>query len=312
MTPPVQRFPWLARVRKRRAKARDGVPVSYDVLGRGDRAVVLANGLGGRLYAWAPLVQSLERNFTVITWDYRGLFESGRPARTPNMEVHDHAEDVIAILDAEKIRTAALVGWSMGVQVGLELASRRPERVDRLVLINGTYGHALSTGFQMLFRIPGLDRLNHRIIRYLLRSPREVERLARLVRGNLRTFAWVGRRVGRISPLMERALEQYSEDVLGTDFNNYLRLFQELDAHSVYHHLPEIPHPTLILSGGLDFLTPAYQSQEMARLLPNARHIFLPWASHFLLLEYPEKAVPPILSFLEEGAPPRRASLRPV
>jgi hypothetical protein len=46
---------------------------------------------------------------------------------------------------------------------------------------------------------------------------------------------------------------------------NYLRLFQELNAHSVYHLLRHIEQPTLVVSGLLDVLTPAYQSMPRNR-----------------------------------------------
>ena len=86
---------------------------------------------------------------------------------------------------------------------------------------------------------------------------------------------------------MKRLREQASQ-VSGGSFGAYLRMFQELDAHSVYHHLREIPHPTLLISGSLDPLTPAYQSREMLRKMPNARQVRFPLGTHFVLLEYPQ------------------------
>ncbi len=74
------------------------------------------------------------------------------------------------------------------------------------------------------------------------------------------------------SPLMRSILgpdyladfmESYLGDMCQTSAQhtlNYLRLFQELNAHSVYHLLPHIEQPTLVVSGLLDVLTPAYQS----------------------------------------------------
>jgi pimeloyl-ACP methyl ester carboxylesterase len=81
-----------------------------------------------------------------------------------------------------------------------------------------------------------------------------------------------------------------------------LRLFQELDGHSAYHLLPDIDAPTLIISGLLDMLTPAYQSREMARRMPNAEHVALVRASHFALMERPEVVVPAIERFLSGRA----------
>ena len=49
----------------------------------------------------------------------------------------------------------------MGVQVSLEFAANFPERVGGLVLLNGTYGQVMSTGFQPLVSIPFLPKRLH-------------------------------------------------------------------------------------------------------------------------------------------------------
>jgi hypothetical protein len=55
--------------------------------------------------------------------------------------------------------------------------------------------------------------------------------------------------------------------------------------------LPEISTPTLVISGLLDVLTPAYQSFAMARNLRHAEHVCCPFASHAALLEDPERVI---------------------
>lgn len=57
-----------------------------------------------------------------------------------------------------------------------------------------------------------------------------------------------------------RVTDNYLGTIAQTEKNtiNFLRLFQELDAHSVYHLLRDIEHPTLIVSGCWDFLTPGH------------------------------------------------------
>ena len=102
----------------------------------------------------------------------------------------------------------------------------------------------------------------------------------------------------RKQPRIKALYRQYMKDIFDTDFGNYLRLFQELDAHSVYHLLREIDHPALIISGLLDYLTPAYQSREMKRKMPNAEHQSFPAGTHFVLVEYPKKVTDRIARFL--------------
>jgi pimeloyl-ACP methyl ester carboxylesterase len=301
--PPHERHTaWLHEAVGRTVRSVDGVEIYYEVLGTaepGAPAVVLANGLGGRLYSWEPLVERLAPRRRLITWDYRGLFNSNSIRRRKDLAIEKHADDVRAILDAEKIDRAAIAGWSMGVQVALEVATAYPERVEKLVLLNGTYGHAFSTGFQPLFRMPWLPQYMHWLIEHLERSDRLVGYVTKVARSRP-NVELVSRLYARLrgNPRIVDVYRQYVEDVFGPSFPNFLRLFRELDAHSAYHHLREIDQPVLVVSGGLDPLTPAYQSREMARLLPRAEPLHFPLGTHFVLLEYPAEAVGAIERFL--------------
>jgi pimeloyl-ACP methyl ester carboxylesterase len=293
---------WEARAERRSVIShdRDRIQISYQVLGKGNGTMVLASGLGGRLYIWEPLLERFSDHWRMITWDYRGLFESDAPSRIHRLAVNNHAEDLLQILDKEQVERAVFVGWSMGVQVSLEFASIYPERVDKLILLNGTHGHALTTGFQPLFRFPWLQKIFHELIDGL-RGRKGLQHVLAAICTSPLNLDLIGggysllRRQKRIKALYR----QYMEDVFATDFGNYLRLFQELDAHSVYHHLRSICHPALIISGGLDYLTPAYQSREMLRKMPHSEHMHLALGTHFVLAEYPDKVVKRIARFLE-------------
>jgi 3-oxoadipate enol-lactonase len=290
----------LDGVPKKTLDCDDGVCVAYWVVGDGPRTLLLANGLGGRLYAWEPLIRALYPQYRFITWDYRGLFESTSPARRRHMSIVHHAEDARAILDAEGIDRAVLCGWSMGVQVCLELATLHPERVDGLVLLNGTYGHAFSSGFQPLFPLPFVGRWGHRAIEFLVEHPELTDRIGAAYKAmmtpTLALFWLISQTpMARTRPMLER----YRNDVFGgTNFHNFLRMFQELDGHSTYHHLKDIEAPALVVSGAFDLLTPAYQSREMARRMPNAEWLHLRRASHFVLVERPDAVLPAVERFL--------------
>jgi len=166
-------------------------------------------------------------------------------------------------------------------------------------LLNGTHGHALTTGFQPLFRVPWLQSVLHEIIDMVKRERGIQSALGTLATSRL-NYGVLGGLYARLrgQPRIQSLYRQYMHDIFATDFGNYLRLFQELDAHSVYHLLRDIPHQTLIISGLLDYLTPAYQSREMKRRIPNARHVCFPSGTHFVLMEYPEQVVDEIDRFL--------------
>jgi 3-oxoadipate enol-lactonase len=298
---------WEETLRKRRVTSADGTGIAYEVVGQGPKTLLLANGLGGRLYSLEPIVDEFWREYRIITWDYRGLFESDAPVSMRRLQVVHHVEDALAILEAEKVERAVLFGWSMGVQIALDFAATHPERVAGLMLMNGTHGKIFSTGFQPLFGVPWLPKRLHAFAEWLQARPDATKVLAKLTKltewpTTLLMFITAGPKALELRPVLRR----YYEDVLGPCFLSYMRMFQELDAHSTYHLLPEITTPTLVISGRLDFLTPAYQSDEIARRMPNAEHLSLLRASHFAILERTPEVTRAMRAFLD-----RRVSAHP-
>jgi 3-oxoadipate enol-lactonase len=116
---------------------RAGVRIAYESEGVGP-PLLLVHGLGYDRFGWGPLPQLLARDFRVVRHDNRGLGESDAPPGP--YSVGELAEDALAVLDAEGLERAHVVGTSLGGMIAQELAVAHPERVDRLVLACTTPG----------------------------------------------------------------------------------------------------------------------------------------------------------------------------
>ena len=90
-----------------------------------------------------------------MTWDYRGLYRSGKPANPGTLGPASQALDLEAILDALGWQRVILVGWSMGVQVNFEAWRRFPERIAAIGVINGVGGRPFDTALGS--RLPAYD-----------------------------------------------------------------------------------------------------------------------------------------------------------
>src|SRR4051812_45038788 len=104
------------------------------VLGAGP-PLVLLNGYSAAASDWDPtLLGELADSFAVYAPDHRGLGESelGDPGE---VSIAGMADDVRALMDAQGIGAAAVVGWSMGGFVAQRLALDTPARVSSLVLM---------------------------------------------------------------------------------------------------------------------------------------------------------------------------------
>ena len=107
----------------------NGVNIWYARFGRGQPVLLLHGGLANANY-WGHQVRALQRHYQVIVMESRG---HGRSSRNQEPYGYDlMASDVIGLLDHLKIRKAAIVGWSDGAIIGLDIAMKHPERVSKL------------------------------------------------------------------------------------------------------------------------------------------------------------------------------------
>jgi pimeloyl-ACP methyl ester carboxylesterase len=107
----------------------NGIKIWYATFGRGEPVILLHGGLANANY-WGNLVRALEPHYRVIVMDSRGHGRSSRDDRPYGYDLM--ASDVVALMDYLKIDKAALVGWSDGAIIGLDIALKHPERLTKL------------------------------------------------------------------------------------------------------------------------------------------------------------------------------------
>ncbi len=107
----------------------NGIKIWYATFGRGTPVILLHGGLANANY-WGLLVRALAPRYRVIVMDSRGHGRSSRNAEPYGYDLM--ASDVIGLMDDLKIDKAALVGWSDGAIIGLDIALHHPERLSKL------------------------------------------------------------------------------------------------------------------------------------------------------------------------------------
>jgi pimeloyl-ACP methyl ester carboxylesterase len=107
----------------------NGIRIWYATFGRGEPVILLHGGLANANY-WGNQVRALQQRYRVIVMDSRG---HGRSTRDDKPYGYDlMASDVIGLMDFLKIPKAAVVGWSDGAIIGLDIALTHPERLTKL------------------------------------------------------------------------------------------------------------------------------------------------------------------------------------
>ncbi len=105
-------------------------------------AVLFLHSLAGNGGQWALQLDHLRRHRRAVALDLRGHGESD-PAENGDYSIEAMAGDVAAAADQLGLRRFILAGHSLGALVAIEYASRHPERIAGLLLVdpNGDMSH---------------------------------------------------------------------------------------------------------------------------------------------------------------------------
>ncbi len=107
----------------------NGARLWYAEFGAGAPVIMLHGGLANSNY-WGLQVRALSPRYRVIVMDSRGHGRSSRGGTPIGYDLM--ASDVLALMDHLGIGQAAIVGWSDGAIIGLDIAIHHPRRVTRL------------------------------------------------------------------------------------------------------------------------------------------------------------------------------------
>ena len=121
--------PTLPAVKRSGTAPVNGVKIWYAEFGQGDPVVLLHGGLANANY-WGNLVPVLAKSHQVIVMDSRGHGRSSRDGKPFGYDLM--ASDVLGLMDFLTIPKAAIIGWSDGAIVGLDIAIDHPDRITRL------------------------------------------------------------------------------------------------------------------------------------------------------------------------------------
>lgn len=258
------------------------VPVgghTFHVLESGDPAeetVLWLHGSGPGANAdtnWSGVLSDLSGRLHHFAPDLIGFGDSSHPDPPPpsaSAFKDLRVDTLLGLLDALELERVHLVGNSMGGLIGLALALKAPERVDRIVLMGG--GGA---------PVPPTDDLLKLITYY---DNPTVQALADLMRAMTYDPATLGTSLEKIA---EERMERIGrEDVR----RSHLATFA-VDLPGLYspEDLARLAHPVLVLHGREDRLIPLEAGRYFAEHLPNAQLHTFPHAGHWAMIEQPER-----------------------
>lgn len=104
--------------------------LNYKTYGHGP-ALIILHGLFGSLDNWGSMARRFAENFTVYIVDQRN---HGKSPHHPDWDYPVMAHDLGDFMDQHGIRTANLIGHSMGGKVVMQFANEHPQRIEKMVV----------------------------------------------------------------------------------------------------------------------------------------------------------------------------------
>jgi pimeloyl-ACP methyl ester carboxylesterase len=260
-----------------------------------ENTALLVHGLTGRADAFRALAEELEaRGLTgwrLLVVDLRGRGATGR--MEGKVGIPAHAADIVALMDREGLEKVAFVGHSLGAMIGVYLAANHPDRVDKLVLIDG--GSDVTDEVDALLA-PVVERLERTYpsreayVEYLKSLPvfedRWDEDLERYFAGDVRSEGCGWRH--------HADLETVTEDR------------EKMQGFPLSELWPRIGCPTLVLLStvglaGPDkgFILPPPDARRMREIIPHCALVEVGNTNHYdILYSAPKTTVEAIIGFL--------------
>jgi len=252
-----------------------GKTVNYSITGEG-KPVVLLHGFLENILIWDHLTETLKSKFKVIAVDLPGFGKT--PVFAEKHDMSFMAEAVKAVLDAEMIEQAVLVGHSMGGYVSLAFADRFPEMMKALVLFHSHAAGDDEQGKQNRTRTIEIVKKDHKdfIAHFipLLFAEENVSRFS-----------------AEIDRLRAMSLQTSKEGVIAAmagmrDRNDYLEL------------LKRASFPLFFVVGKQDSRIPLEKIMPQLILPRHAEAIILDRTGHMGFVESPEILFPALSGFL--------------
>ena len=252
--------------------------LSFRARGQG-AAVVFLHGVGLNKDAWREQEAFFFVRRKTVVCDLPGHGDSPLPAAV-NPALSDYSAPVAELMDQLGLRQADIAGHSFGGLVALDFALRFPNRVRRLVVLNGVF----------------------------CRSPDARKAVARradaLAKGEFSEAAetalrrWFGKPESGEARNLTSEVRNWLARANPAGYARAYRLFAESDAVFA-ERLCELNAPALFATGENDPHSTPEMSREMARRAPQGECRILPNQRHMMALSAPDIVNPALAEFLE-------------
>ena len=248
------------------AKTPGGHHIAYQVLGDGPLDLIYVHGVSHLDGQWedphyARFLRRLASFSRLILFDMRGTGLSDPVPLSDLPTLEEWTSDIDAVMAAVGTSRVALVGANDGGPMATFFAASHPDRTSALVLVGTSARMTRDDDYPEGYRPEDIEPLMAGILETWGRQPG-------------RTFVAAASPADADDEAVADWWVRYQKQAASP--GTALAIFRMNTAIDVRHVLPTISIPTLVLHGADDVLTPAAQTEYLARHIPGARHVEVP------------------------------------
>jgi pimeloyl-ACP methyl ester carboxylesterase len=250
-----------------------GLKTHYEITGDGEPIVIL-HGWGANLTTMQSITNLLQSQYRVIAIDMPGFGESEEPKDV--WSSYDFADHVEALLNHLGIDRFHILGHSHGGRVSIILASKYPERIGKMILVDSA-GLVKKKSFKVRMKI-----LTFKIVKRIY----------------LALTFW-----DRSEAKMERFYRRFGSSDYKASPGIMRRIMVRVLADDLRPLLSKIQASTLIIWGNDDMDTPVEMGRIMEGEIPDAGLVVFEQAGHYSFLDQMGRfqAVMRVFMKMEEG-----------
>jgi pimeloyl-ACP methyl ester carboxylesterase len=256
--------------------------VHVEQAGEGE-PLILLHGFGASTYAWRKVIPGLAASFHVIAIDLNGFGYTERPKDFESYTREGQADLVLRVMDALGIDKAHFMSHSYGGGITIWLASRHPERLRSMVLVDSS---APTYSIDRRSRLAAVRPVARLGLRLLLR-PGSVRR------------SLVGSVYDSSVVTPELVREYYDRLRIEGVLDAYIGLTAPVRTPPEPVRLESIQVPTLLVWGSDDRLISVQAGRKAAGEFPHGEFVVLRRTGHLPMEERPDELLDVALPFLE-------------
>ena len=261
----------------------------YTDEGSGPETIVFSHGLLMSGGMFAAQVEALKDRYRCITYDHRG--QGGSAVTESGYDMETLSEDAARLIEALDAGPCHFAGLSMGGFVGIRLATRRPELLRSLILLETSADPE-----------PAETQKKYRMLNFVAR--------------------WFGLRtvIGQVMPIMfgqtflndperKELRDRWRTHIVSNDRIGITRAVTGVvERRGVMDEIGGIDLPVLVVVGDEDVATVPEKSERIHAAIPGSNLIRIPRAGHSATIEQPEAVNRVLVSHLDSISGPQAAT----